>query len=225
MDLAVATPTAYGSAPTTPALRPVLNRLRELNAHGPLAGMLDLSRVALLGHSAGGTVALQSAGPRWFPEVAAVVTYGAHLMASTQLGFEPGTLVHSPATVPVLLVTGDEDGVMAASAIRYGEQVGEEKYDPVERTWYEGLPWSQEVWLAVLNGAGHLLPVAPEDPTSARGFLEPPLTADQDELRETFVDLVRTFLASHLRGDPAASAVLTQHLASTPHHFADLRRR
>ena len=225
VDVSVATPTAYGSAPTTPALRPVLDRLHALHADGPLAGMLDLGRVALLGHSAGGTVALQSAGSDWFPEVAAVVTYGSHLMASQQLGFAPDTLVTSPATVPVLVVSGDEDGVVAASAIRYGAEADREKHDPVERTWREGLPDVPEAWLAVVRGAGHLLPVRPEDPTSARGFLEAPPTADQDELREGFVNLVTAFLGAHLSKDTTASAVLQQHLDSTPHHFADLRRR
>lgn len=225
VDIAVATPTAYGTAPTTPALRPILDRLAELNVEGTLAGMLDLTRVALLGHSAGGTVALQSASSQWFPELAAVVTFGAHLMASEQLGFAAGTLVSSPATVPVLLTSGSEDGVMAASAIRYGAEAGAEKHDPVERTWVEGLPESSQAWLAVLRGAGHLLPVTPDDPTSARGFLEAPLEADQDELRQVFVTLVTTFLRSHLHHDAAASGVLEHHLVNTPHHFADLRRR
>lgn len=225
VDITVATPEAYGTAPTTPALRPILDRLAALDADGPLAGMFDLTRVALFGHSAGGTVALQSASSQWFPELAAVVTYGSHLMASQQLGFEPGTLVTSPATVPVLLVSGTEDGVMAASAIRYGAEAGSEKHDPVERTFLEGLDDSSQAWLAVVRGAGHLLPVTPEDPTSARGFLEPPLDADQDVLREEFVALVTNFLATHLHHDAAASGVLEQHLVITPHHLADLRRR
>ena len=225
VDIAVATPAAYGSAPTTPALRPILDRLAQLQADGPLAGMFDLTRVVLFGHSAGGTVALQSASSEWFPELAAVVTYGSHLMASQQLGFEAGTLVKSPASVPVLLASGTEDGVMAASAIRYGAEAGNEKHDPVERTFLEGLPDATPAWLAVLRGAGHLLPVTPEDPTSARGFLEPPLEADQDKLREEFVALVTSFLASHLLDDAAALGVMEHHLVTTPHHFADLRRR
>lgn len=225
VDISVATPQAYGSAPTTPALRPVLDRLRQLDVDGPLAGMLDLDRVALLGHSAGGTVALQSASSAWFPEVRAVVTYGSHLMASQQLGFAPGTLVTSPAEVPVLLVSGTHDGVVAASAIRYGATPGDEQHDPVVRTWREGLPDSKDAVLAVLAGAGHLLAVTPEDPTSARGFLEEPLEADQDELRGAFVRLVTDFLGTHLLQSAAAQAGLDHHFAKPPHHFAELRRR
>lgn len=225
VDISVATPEAYGTAPTTPALRPLLDRLAELHAEGPLAGLLDLGRVALLGHSAGGTVALQSAHPEWFPEVRAVVTYGSHLMASQQLGFAPGTLVGSPATVPVLLVSGSHDGVVNASAIRYGAAPGDERHDPVVRTWTEGLPHSAEASLAVLEGAGHLLLSTPEDATSARGFLEPPLEADQDDLRGALVTLLRAFLGTHLLQSPADQVALDHHFDKPPHHFAELRRR
>ena len=225
VDISVATPQAYGTAPTTPALRPVLDRLAAVNAEGPLAGMLDLGRVALLGHSAGGTVALQSASAEWFPEVGAVVTYGSHLMASQQLGFAPGTLVASPASVPVLLVSGTDDGVVSASAIRYGATAGAELHDPVVRTFQESFDSAPEVWYVQVKGAGHLLPVQPEDPTSARGFLEPPLEADQAPLRELFVSLVQEFLATHFGSDAAHAASLSHHLDNPSPHIADIRRR
>lgn len=225
VDIAVATPQSYGSAPTTPALRPLLDRLGELNESGSMAGMLDLTRVALLGHSAGGTVALQSASSDWFPELSAVVTYGSHLMASTQLGFAPDTLVESPATVPVLLVSGSEDGVVSASAIRYGQSGEDGAHDPVLRTWGEALPQSSEAAIAVIEGAGHLLVSTPEDPTSARGFLETPLQGDQDELRQAFMGLLKAFLGTHLLQSPAAQADLDHYFSIPPLHFAELRRR
>lgn len=225
VDITVATPDAYGSAPTTPALRPLLDRLAELNESGAMAGLLDLTRVALLGHSAGGTVALQSAHSGWFPELRAVVTYGSHLMASTQLGFAPGTLLESPATVPVLVASGSEDGVVRASAIRYGQSAADESHDPVLRTWSEALPHSSDACLAVIAGAGHLLMVTPEDPTSARGFLEDPLEANQDELRQAFGSLLKAFLGTHVLQAPAAQADLDHDFSTPPLHFAELRRR
>ncbi|WP_162598770.1 hypothetical protein [Nocardioides gilvus] len=225
VDVGVATPEAYGSAPTTPALRPLLDRLHQLNGSGALAGMLDLTRVVLLGHSAGGTVALQSASSDWFPELSAVVTYGSHLMASTQLGFAPDTIVESPATVPVLLVSGAQDGVVRASAVRYGQSGDDTTHDPVLRTWSEALSHSKEAWLAVISGAGHLLVSTPEDQSSARGFLETPLTADQDELRQTFIGLLTAFLGTHVLQLPAAQADLDHYFSTPPLHFAELRRR
>ena len=76
--------------------------------------------VALGGHSGGGTVVLQSANPAWFPSVKAVFTYGAHAMASTVLGWPVGHVLDLSDDVAVLLMTGEHDGVMAASAVRYG---------------------------------------------------------------------------------------------------------
>ncbi|MQW76788.1 alpha/beta fold hydrolase [Nocardioides sp. dk4132] len=226
VDLTAVGPDTYGTKPTTPALAAVLDRLAELNrVEGVLGGLLDLGRVALFGHSAGGTVALQSASPGWFPGVRAVITYASHTMASQQLGHPAGTLLTAPVAVPVLLVGGSADGVVAASAVRYGEEAGAPGHDPLERTWREALPGAAEAWLAVLSGAGHMLPATPADPSSARGFLEEPLDADQDELREVFARLLTDFLDAKLCDDPAATATLQHHLDQPNPVFADLRRR
>ncbi len=198
VDLAAVGPQSYGSGPTTPALGPVLEALEAAQQTGPLAGLLDLERIGLFGHSAGGTVALQSTHPDWFAQVRAVATYGAHTMASAQLGFEPGTLLASPAEVPVLLVAGSQDGVVAASAIRYGESAHAPGHDPIRRTWLEALAPGIPAFLATLHGAGHMLPAAPEDPTSARGFLEEPPSADPDHLRPVLADLLSTFFVATL---------------------------
>lgn len=205
VDLAAVTPDGYGTAPTTPALRPVLDALAELT--GPLSGLLDLDHVGLFGHSAGGTVALQSARAAWFPEVRAVLTYGAHTMASQQLGWPAGTLLEAPVSAPVMLVGGDADGVVRASAIRYGDSPDSPDHDPLRRTFDEALPPTIEAWLVTLAGATHLLPVHPEDPSSARGFLEQP-TGAEDALRLVLGDLVGHFLDAHLRDSTEAKAAL-----------------
>ncbi|TIC88042.1 alpha/beta fold hydrolase [Nocardioides sp. GY 10113] len=226
VDLAAVGPDSYGSAPTTPALRPLLDALADAHRGGPLEGLLDLDRVGLFGHSAGGTVALQSAGPEWFPEIRAVATYGAHTMASQQLGFPPATLLAAPVVAPVMLVAGSADGVVAASAIRYGEEAGAPGHDPVERTWSEALPAATEAWLVRLCDAGHMLPAAPDDPTSARGFLEAPPGADAEHLRRVLIDLLVTFFAARLSDDAAAEADLSA--LTDPDHrpeIADARRR
>ncbi len=233
VDLGAVGPETYGSRPTTQALGPLLDALAQVNADGPLAGLLDLDRVGLFGHSAGGTVALQSARPEWFAQVRAVATYGAHTMASQQLGFPAGTLLPAPIAAPVLLVAGTADGIIAASAIRYGGEAGAPGHDPVERTWAEAIPEGTEAWLVRLTEAGHMLPASPEDPTTARGFLEEPPTADQDELRHVLTSLLVTFFTARLaEGEPAeaAEAVLEGHLKNHSTEaegssFADIRRR
>jgi dienelactone hydrolase len=225
VDIVAAGPDHYGERSTTPALRPVLDAVAALNEAGQLAGLLDLDRVAVLGHSAGGTVLLQSARAEWFPEVRAVVAYGAHTMASQMIGYPPNTLLPAPVSAPTLLVAGTDDGVVAASAIRYGAQAGAAGHDPVERTWREALPETTEAWLVHLAGAGHMLAAHPEDPSTARGFLETPTDADQDRLREVLADVVSTFLAAHLTGRPDAKAALERLADHPPTEIADVRRR
>ena len=76
-----------------------------------------------------------------------------------------------------------------------------------------------------LAGAGHMLAAHPDDPSTARGFLETPTEADQDRLRDALADLVTTFLSAHLCGDTAAKARL-EHCAEHPEpEIADIRRR
>ena len=225
VDIVAAGPDHYGERPTTPALRPVLDAVAALHESGPLAGLLDLDRVGVVGHSAGGTVLLQSARPAWFPEIRAVVTYGAHTMASQMIGYPPNTLLPAPIQAPAMLLAGTDDGVVAASAIRYGEQAGAAGHDPVERTWREALPGTTEAWLVHLAGAGHMLMGHPEDPSTARGFLETPTDADADRLRTVLGDTVAAFLAAKLTDHPDAKTEL-EHLAEhPPTEIAELRHR
>ncbi|MBW9205572.1 hypothetical protein KV102_16215 [Mumia sp. zg.B53] len=225
VDLATVGPQTYGSGPTTPALRPVLDAVAALGEAGPLAGLLDVDTVALFGHSAGGTVALQSASPRWFPEVRAVVTYGAHTMASQMLGHPPRTLLPAPVEAPVMLLAGTADGVVAASAVRYGEEPGAPTHDPVTATWERALPSTTEAWLVHLAGASHMLAAHPHDPTTARGFLEDPPTGDDAARRDALATTVTSFLRASLRGDAEAKNAL-ELLAEQPcPEIAEIRRR
>jgi len=225
VDILAAGPDHYGERPTTPALAPVLEAVAGLNGSGQLAGLLDLDKVALFGHSAGGTVVLQSARPSWFPSVRAVVTYGAHTMASQMLGYPPGMLLPVPVSAPTMLIAGTNDGVVAASAIRYGEDPSSPDHNPIERTWREALPETTESWLVTLAGAGHLLAAHPEDPSTARGFLETPSDADPERQRAVLAEVVTTFLTAQLTGDPAAKGRLESLAETHPTDIADVRRR
>ena len=137
LDLTAVMPDGYGTKSPGTAIRPVLDELHRLAGDGVLAGTLDLDRVFLGGHSAGGTVALESASPEWYPEIAGVFVYGAHTMVAAALGWDEGTVLASPADCPVLIVVGEQDGIMAASKDRYG---GGDAHDPVTRTYREALP-------------------------------------------------------------------------------------
>ncbi|WP_238006582.1 dienelactone hydrolase family protein [Dactylosporangium sp. AC04546] len=197
VDLALAKPDTYGQGPTCQAIAPIISALSGL-----LDGALDTTRLALVGHSAGGTVALQSG--RFFSGVRAVATYGAHTMVSTMLGWPAGTIAPAHVESPVLLLAGTEDGVIADSADRY-QATGD--HDPVSRTFDEALQdRGGEHVLAWLQGGNHFSIADPVDPTSARAFLDRPSTVDGASARAAIAGLLATFLGTHLRGEPAAEA-------------------
>ena len=78
VNIAMLAPNTYGTAPTASALPAVLKELECINSEGMLAGMLDLEKIILGGHSAGGRVAIESASPHFFPQVVAAFGYGVH---------------------------------------------------------------------------------------------------------------------------------------------------
>jgi dienelactone hydrolase len=207
IDVELVKPETYGSAACGTAVQPVLDALAKLQ--GPLDGLLDLDRVALGGHSGGGTVVLQSANPAWFPGVKAVFTYGAHAMASTILGWPVGHVLDLSDDVAALLMTGEHDGVMAASAVRYGEEAGADRVDPVERTFDTSFAGGRgDVVHLVMRGANHFTVAHPLDETSARSFLDDPATGDEDVARAGIVDALKLFLDASLRDDAEALKIL-----------------
>ena len=208
LDLDALTPANIGSRPVATALGPLLDRLVGLSeADGaPPAGMLDLDRVVVGGHSAGGTVALHSSDPVWVPGLRAVFAYGAHTMVATALGHGEAAVVAIPANVPVMLIAGTDDGVIAASRDRYrrdhathdghGDHDGDGDHDPVRRTFNEAIGHGRgDSWFVELAGAGHFAMCHPVDTTSGRAFLEPDPAVDP-AVRELIGDLVAAFIAA-----------------------------
>lgn len=194
IDLEAATPSLYGTRPTCPSIGSILAALAEIDL---LKGALDLDRVALGGHSAGGTVVLQSA--RFYPSVKAVFAYGAHTMVATMLGWPAGTVVPAQVDCPVLLSVGTRDGVIMGSSDRYGQP---HDRDPVTRTFEEALTdHGGEHLLAVFEGANHFAIADPVDPTAARAFLDLPA---ESEPRSELAQLVTAFLRTHLYGEAHA---------------------
>lgn len=224
IDVAMIKPETFGSAPSGTAVQPILDALAKLGA--PLQGLLDLDNVALGGHSGGGTVVLQSANPTWFPQVQAVFTYGAHAMASTMLGWPVGHVLDLSDDVAVFLATGEYDGVMAASAVRYGEETGGDRVDPVERTYDRSFAGGRgDVHHLILRGANHFTVAHPLDLTSARAFLDEPATADEDEARAALADGLALFLDASLRHDTAAAQTLASWITTPPTAVLSLRSK
>jgi dienelactone hydrolase len=193
VDLEAARPESYGRRPTCPTIPAVLEALEGIDL---LKGVLDLDRIALGGHSAGGTVVLQSA--RFFPGVRACFTWGTHTMVATMLGWPAGTVLPAQVDCPVLLGVGTRDGVIMGSSDRYGEQAAAQ--DPVTRTFYEALSGPGDL-LAVVPGANHFMIADPVDATAARAFLDLSAESDPGTARRAYAELVVAFLRTHVRGD------------------------
>ncbi len=204
MDLRFCRPDTYGTGPTASAVAPILRLLAEANTgDGPLAGMLDLDRIALGGHSGGGSVALHSADPRYFPGVRAAFCYGAHTAASTALGFAAGTILPICADMPFLLLGGSEDGVIVSSAVRYGTD--SQPDTPIRRTFEEAIAGERgDRYMAILRGANHFTVVHPSDPTAGRAFLDRAPQEDEAALRAVISEAVGAFLDAHLRAPSVA---------------------
>ncbi|MFM7061923.1 MAG: alpha/beta hydrolase family protein [Actinomycetes bacterium] len=223
MDLDACRPDTYGSRPTALVVGPVVELLGRMALDGPLAGVLDPERIVLAGFSAGGTMALQNANPDWFPVVAAI-SYAGHTMASTMLGWPERTVlpVAGDTPVPVLMLAGELDGVVSASATRYVEGDGAgpgpgPAHDPVERTFSEALGArpgpAPTAHLAVLRGATHTSLLDPYDGTTGRGFLDPAPGRPPGAIRDAIGDLSSAFLGAHVLDRGGDSARLAELLA------------
>ncbi|MEV6300010.1 dienelactone hydrolase family protein [Actinoplanes sp. NPDC051861] len=213
VELAAARPDAYGTRATTPSVPAVLSALSEIS----FSNLLNLGNVGLIGHSAGGTVILQSA--RFFPEVKAVAAYGTHTMVATMLGWPAGTVLPAQVDCPVLLMNGENDGVINGSADRYGSPAGR---DPISRTFDEALPGSDGDHLQVtFSGANHFGIAHPVDETAARAFLDEEATTDPAATRAALADVTAAFLDVHLRG--ASGDALDKALQNPD--IAGIRRR
>ncbi|MBE9141014.1 dienelactone hydrolase [Nodosilinea sp. LEGE 07088] len=214
VDLAMLMPDRYGQGPTASALPALLNELETLNAAGVLAGLLDLNHVILGGHSAGGRVAIESASPEFFPSVCAAFAYGAHTAAIMQLGYEAGKILPLPDRLPLLLMGGTQDGVIANSSDRYGI-TWERPTTPIERTFHEAIRGGRDdCYLLSLEGANHFSFVEPFDATTGRAFLDFPATQPAATLRELMAAAIGSFVEVYRSQRPEARESLVQRLSA-----------
>lgn len=187
-------PGAYGNGATSPAIRPIFDLLADLNNNGILAGSLDLDTIILGGHSAGATMAFQNTNPDWFPQVKGAFGYAGHTLATTLLGYEAGVILPVLSDLPVLVLGGTADDVIAASSHRYGLAAGSATA-ALERTFDEAV---RHGWLALLDGADHFTFAYPHDTTTGRGFLEAGGDTDGDLLRRISAEIILTFINSQI---------------------------
>ncbi len=224
VDIAMLAPDTYGTAPTASALPALLTELERINSEGILASMLDLQKIILGGHSAGGMVAIESASPQFFPQVLAAFGYGAHTAAGIMMGYEAATILPLPDLLPLLLIGGTCDGVIANSSNIYGT-VWEEATTPVSRTFLEAISGGRnDSYLMLVEGANHFSFAYPFDPTTGRPFLDFPSTQPEDEIRSLMAETIGLFIDAHVRKQLTALEQLNQ-LLNTEHSLIKLFQR
>lgn len=194
IDVAAAAPGVDGV--TCPVFVPVLAALRSREE----LASLDTSRPVLFGHSAGGSVALTSAGRVGLEHVAGVVVYGTHLVASSTSGRPAGSMTMTLAP-SVLVVGGGRDGVVqsAIDAGRYGDRT--DRAELLRRTVEEGSPHAGFAAAVQLGGAGHFACTDGYDGLGSSGHLEPDPTAVDPHDRELIGVLTVSFALAALDGD------------------------
>jgi len=198
IDVDIWSPDKYGTVATASALPSLLRELETLQSEGLLAGLLDLERVILGGHSVGGRVAIESASKTFFPQLAGAFSYAGHTAGTVELGFEPNTILSLPDTLPLLLLGGTCDGVIANSSNRYGV-TWETPTTPIARTFREAIAGgNKDKYFVILEGANHFSITYPRESTTGRGFLDFPATQPENEIRSLIAKIIGLFIEGQI---------------------------
>jgi dienelactone hydrolase len=210
VDFAASKSDVYGTKATAVLLATLLGKLEDLQEAGILAGLLDLQRIVLGGHSAGGRVAVESANSKWFGQVAASFGYGVHSMGTLMQGYQPGTILPLPDKLPMLLMGGTNDGVIANSSGLYGIQEGDATTS-IMRTFQEAIVGGRDdSYVVFLNGANHYAITHPLDSTTSRSSLDFPSTSSTTEIRSLMSDIIGSFIDVHVKKQPDITNSLPQ---------------
>lgn len=196
VDLAAFSESNYGNIPSSLALPLLLKELDNLQSTGVLAGLLDLQTIILGGHSAGGRLALENAEPKLFERIAGAFSYGAHSASPMSLA-KPGTILPLPDSLPMLLMGGTEDGVIAHNSQIYGLEQWSTPAEPVIRTFKEAIKHERkDSYLVIIEGANHFAIADPADPTLSVAEKDFPATQPEAEIRSLMASTIGLFIDS-----------------------------
>ena len=203
VNLAAFSSETYGTVPSASALPLLLKELDNLQLVGVLAGMLDLQKIILGGHSAGGRLALENAEPKFFDRVAGAFSYGAHSAAPTSLGYEPGTVLPLPDSLPMLLIGGTEDGVIASNSTIYGVEKWSTSATPIIRTFREAIDRERgDSCLVIVEGANHFAIAERADPTLSVAAKDFPATQSESKIRFLLTSIIGLFIDKFILDRP-----------------------
>lgn len=181
----------YGKGATGSAIQPILDDLTKLNSEGILENCLDLDNVFLGGHSAGGSIALMNA--EYFPQVKAAFSYGSHTQGSTIMGFPANYVCPITSEKPILMLGGNNDGVITWSARRYGK-IDEDSTVSLKQTFDKAISGNRgDRYLAIFEGGNHFTFADPQDSTTGRPFLDNEAKNDE-KIRELAAVMIADFI-------------------------------
>ena len=204
-------PENYGRAPSCPPLPAILDDLADASRNGLLAGHLDLDRVVLGGHSAGGSMALLNANRRWFPALRGAFAYGAHTAGNVGLGWAEGSFMPLTGDLPLLMMGGSRDGVIAASGHRYGTQEGAKASAAIEHTFATAVPGERgDRYLLIAQGANHFAFAWPRDKSTGRAYLDGKTAGSKRKMRRYLGGVTVAFCRYACHADAAAADALRQ---------------
>ena len=215
VDRAAFSREAYGSVPSASALPLLLTELDNLQSNGVLSGLLDLQKIILGGHSAGGRLALENAEPKFFAGVIGAFSYGAHSAAPMQLGYDAGTIMPLPDLLPMLIIGGTEDGVIAENSKIYGVEQWQTPATPVIRTFREAIKRHNDSYLIIMEGANHFAIADSPDPTLSVAANDFASTQPEAEIRSLMASIIGSFINTFVleRSAKAEFEQLLQHTA------------
>jgi dienelactone hydrolase len=185
-----------------------LDALRDSLRRSLVADFLDVNRVVLGGHSAGGTLALLSAG-----DAHGAFSYGGHTRTQAAQGHGADHYLPLPAGVPLLLMGGTEDGVVRAIAERDGSDAAAH---PMVEAFERSVPETSQSWLVMVEGADHYAFVAGHDGATGRSYLEASGNRPASAVRTAVQPVIRDFVAWSVDADAAARQRLDQLVAAPP---------
>ena len=225
VDIEMLKPDNYGTGITASALPTILSVLDDMQQEGILAGLLDLDKVILGGHSAGGKVAIESAMPKFYPQIVAAFSYGAHSGGVTKLGYEPNTFLPLPDATPLLLIGGTRDGVVDSNSDNYGMSYPDPT-TPIRRTFADAIAGGRDdSYMLLLEGANHFSIAEYSDPTVGIPLRDYEATQPKEQFHDLIAKAIGLFINAHVDSDSTALESLEQMQKSENPLIASFERK
>ena len=153
---------------------------------------------------------MKNTEPKFFDRISGAFSYGGHSAAPMSMGYDPGTILPLPDSLPMLLIGGTEDGVIANNSKIYGLEKWSTPATPVIRTFREAINSKRDdSCLVIVEGANHFAIANPVDPTLSVTALDFPSEGSEAEIRSLIASTIGLFIDT-LKSDRIPKSQLVQ---------------